>query len=647
MRARKPSLEESLIEVEQLRRELKFEEAQEKLRALLEKEPENWQLWNLSGLIFYDQAKFDEALEAFQRALELAPQNVTIYANLGVVYRKKGNLEASFRALSYAHELDPNSVEVLNNLANVYLDWGEYSKAVELLERACTINPNIPDLYTNLAIIYKNYLNDLTRAEESLQKALNIAPFHPVARRVQAGILTAKGRLDLAEDALRLVLNLNPRDPLVLADLAGILILDPISYPKEAEELLELALKVNFNQPEVHQNFGSLSIILGKKKEALKHFRKALELSPNNVTYLKLYLQHLEPEEIDLSLLGKLLEAEAKERDLHKRIELNYALSAIYEKLGEDDLFFHYLKVANSLKRKTLKYNPKEIEASVRTRKKVFTEALLEKARGYGYFTKMPVFIVGMPRSGTTLLESILDAHPEIYGAGELKLLAETLSDGILIEGILFTSTEEEKKSALISPQGFFEIGRRYYKKLRLLSPNSKRIVDKMPYNFMNLGIILLSLPYAKVLHLQRHPLDTILSCYQQSFAEGNEYTYDLRELAHFYNLYFDLMKHWRTLFSEKLCEIHYEELVSKPREVLERVFDYLEIPFREECLEFYRNEKPVKTASQEQVRKPIYRSSVGRWKRFAPYLKEAIELLDFELKALYKIEEELKGALS
>lgn len=631
------SFQELFNQVEKLKREGKYSEAEALLKGYLEKNGEDPLALNILGNIYYETERLEEAIELFQQALTLDPNFIFAYINLGASYKKLGHLEAAKRALLRALEINPSQPEALNNLANIYREEGLLLEAKNLYEKACELNPNIPEFFINLAIIHMD-LEDYQGAEKILHQVLSRYPLHPIARRTLASLYVKKGELEKAEINLRWALNLTPNDPLILTDLAGILIQSEITFPKEAEELLLSALKINPHLPQIYQNLGTLYIILGKKDLAKEAYKKALELQPHNPTYLRLYAEYAEIEEENHPLIHKLKELEEKEKNPSKKMEIYFALSKIYEKLGNDELFFEYLVKANRLKRQTLQYNPSVIEKSVRIRCEVFSPENVKKLSGFGFPTKVPVFIIGMPRSGTTLLESMLDAHPEIYGAGELKFIAEVLKDGIVIEEILFTSSDETPEKVLKAPEGFFEVGRRYYEKLRLLSPNSKRIVDKMPHNYLNLGIILLSLPLAKVIHIKRHPLDTILSCFQQPFTEAHEYTYDLKELTHYYNQYFRLMKHWREVFPGRFLEVSYEELVLNPEETLKKICDYLEVPFTRECLEFYKKEKPVKTASQDQVRKPLYTSSIGRWKRFERYFKEVIELLDEEIRKEYNL---------
>ena len=633
-------------EITQLRQKNLLNEAEKKIREALKENDSDPQLWNMLGIILADMGRYEEAVEAYQQAITLKPDFAICYNNLSVSYKRLKKFDSARLALEKALEIDPNLAEALNNLANYYRDIKDLPKAKELYERAYKLRPDSPEFALNYAIILSD-LGNFKEAIEILKKILTQNPCFHQARKVIATIFFKLGKFEEAESNLRFVLLNNPNDPEAYSLLGGILVMADPPYPKEAEELLQTALKLAPNTSEVYQNLGTLYTILGKKEEAVKCYEKAYQLNPENPQYIRLLASIKKPSE-DAPHFIKLKKLAEQDLPTLTKIEILQGLVDAYERMGKEEVAFEYLIRANTLKRSTLQWSNEIVTQIVNQRIEVFTKENIKKLSGYGYPSKIPVFIVGMPRSGTTLMESILDAHPEVYGAGELKLTREVLKDGIWIEGIIFTGSDEENlpKYVLKAPLGFFEIGRRYVTRLRSLAPNAKRITDKMPANAFNLGLIALSLPWAKIIHMRRHPLDTILSCFRQPFAEGHEFTYDLKELTHYYNEYFRLMKHWREVLPEAFIDVDYEELVLKPEETIRRVLDYLELPFYEDCLRFYLKERPVKTASQEQVRNPIYKTSIGKWKRFEKYLNPVFETLSEDVKEEIKRVESLVNSL-
>lgn len=623
-----------LEKIENLRKKGLFSKAESLIREYIKKNGNDPTFLNLLGIVLADQYKFEEAINAYQEALSLNPNFALCLNNLALALKKLGNYEGAKKALERALELEPNFAEAMNNLANLYRELGDFKTAKTLYEKAYSLKPQMLETLVNLAIVTAD-LGDFNSAIQILIKLLSTNPYFQPARKILGTLLLRIGKFEEAEYNLRLAIVLNPKDASAYAYLGGLMIMIEPGYPKEAEELLKKALTLNPNLSEAFENLGVLYSILGKRKEALSAFEKAYILNPKNTRCIRQIISIKKNINKSDFYFLKLKELENKNLPLNQKLEVLYGLCEAYEKMKDDEKFFQYLLKANKLKRSTLSYSPEITKEMVDKRIEIFTSENIKKLWGWGFPSKIPVFIVGMPRSGTTLMESILDAHPEIYGAGELKLIRNVLKDGIWIEGIFFTGREDDKipEKVLKAPEGFFEIGKRYVTSLRKLSPFSKRIIDKMPANAFHLGIIILSMPKAKIIHMRRHPLDTILSCFVQPFAEGHEFTYDLVELALYYNEYFRLMNHWRKVFKNKFLDVDYELLVLRPKEIIKKILDYLEVPFHEDCLNFYKKDRPVKTASLEQVKKPIYTTSIGKWKRFKKFFKPVLEVLSPEVK--------------
>jgi len=622
----------TLTEIHAIKTSGDLNKAKELLLLYTKQNPNDAEAFNLLGLTLADLGNHQEAIEMYQRAIELKPDNGTYINNLAVSYKALGMFEASKRALQRAVEIDENCAEALNNLANAYRDEGLYSEAIKLYEKALSLKPNVLEIKINLAIVLAD-VGDYKRAETLLREVLSVNPNHLIARRTLGFILGNMGKHEEAETELRLALLLNPKDSKTLAELGGLLVKCEPGYPKEAEELLKAAISIDPACSEAYHNLGVLYLTTGKKKEASLCFEKAYQIKPS-IVLLKLIISTKEKfSEQDPEFL-KLKELEKKEQTLPNKTELLYAFVDAYERLKEDDKFFEYLIQANTLKRSQITYDSSEIKEMVSSRIKIFDEETVKRNLGYAYPSAVPVFIVGMPRSGTTLMESILAEHPEVYGAGELKLMQRVLHDGIIINKILFTSRQEGlPEKALQEPLGFFELGRRYVTQLREMAPEARRITDKMPANAFNLGLICLSIAWARVILMRRHPLDNILSCFRQNFAEGHEFTYDLKELAMYYNEYFRMMKHWKKIFPGRILEVDYESLVFQPETEIRKVLNYCGLDWHEGCLKFYESKRQVKTASQEQVRKPFYTSSIGKWKKFEKYFKPVMETLSEEVK--------------
>jgi hypothetical protein len=309
-----------------------------------------------------------------------------------------------------------------------------------------------------------------------------------------------------------------------------------------------------------------------------------------------------------------------------QKMNLSFGLGKAFEDLGQYEKSFHFILEANRLKRETFDYDISEDRVFIDNLKKTFDEQFIHQHSHSGYSSDAPIFIVGMPRSGTTLVEQILSAHPQVFGAGELRYMKIMIVDSCSnIEGL-----EYPQCFAGFSENDFKEFGKAYVNELRQFSKEVKYITDKMPHNFLNIGLIKLILPNAKIIHCQRNPVDTCWSIFKNFFAGIHNYAYNLRELGEYYKLYEGLMAHWRTILPGFLFEIQYEELVADQENQTRRLLEYCGLDWQDDCLSFHKSSRPVRTASSTQVRQPIYNNSVLLWKRYAKELQPLLEALDY-----------------
>jgi hypothetical protein len=301
-----------------------------------------------------------------------------------------------------------------------------------------------------------------------------------------------------------------------------------------------------------------------------------------------------------------------------QRMHLAFALGKAYEDLGEYGKSFNSLLHGNNLKRKTYDYTGEETKGLFQSIKKLCNADFISRHLKNGISDSTPIFIVGMPRSGTSLVEQILASHPDVYGAGELEefkmVLLDLTKTRILSDAY---SSLSKKDKGLIAG-----IGTEYLSRLRRNSDKGKFITDKMPHNFQHVGIIRLALPNAKIIHCTRDPMDNCFSIYKNYFSGIHRYAYELGELGQYYNLYQDLMKYWYSLFPDFIYEIKYEELVENQEAESKRLIQFCGLPWVDECYSFYNTSRQVATASATQVRKPIYKDSVQLWKKYRSQLE-------------------------
>ena len=301
-----------------------------------------------------------------------------------------------------------------------------------------------------------------------------------------------------------------------------------------------------------------------------------------------------------------------------QQIWLHFALGKCYDDTADYAAAFSHFSAGCRLKRAGIVYSADDFSAQVSRIIRLFDRDTLARLRGAGDPSELPVFILGMPRSGTTLTEHILASHPDVFGAGELSTLMD-------IAGQLGQRLSDARLDAVTLAAW----GARYVAELKTHAPDALRITDKMPANFLALGLIHLMLPNAKIIHVRRNPADTCVSCYAQLFTDGHEYSYDLTELGRYYVDYARLMEHWHSVLpAGAFLEVAYEDIVADQQAVTRRIVEYCGLPWSDDCIAYYMSERDVRTASAMQVRQPMYTSSLGRWKNYREFLAPLFDAL-------------------
>jgi Tfp pilus assembly protein PilF len=439
----------------------------------------------------------------------------------------------------------------------------------------------------------------------------------PIIRNNLGHALAEQNRLEAALEHYGAAVKLKPDYVEALCNWG--VALSGLGRADEAETRFRRAIAVNPRFASAHHNLGMLLRQHGRLGEARCAIEEAIRHAPRNAAYYEnlASVRSFMAGDRYLTALEDMF-ADSASLDVASRIHLHFALAKAYDDIGAHQAAFAQLSIGNQLKRQETPYDEVATFAQMNRTPDVFTKAFVRSHENHGEQSRLPIFVIGMPRSGTTLIEQILASHPQVFGAGELALFDQTA--GALRDSLPGQPPYPDMAEAM-SGEDFAKAGAIYLEQLTQLAPDAHRIVDKMPGNFLLAGLIHLALPNATIIHAVRDPVDTCVSCYSLLFND-QKYSYDLSELGRYYRHYQSLMAHWHSVLPPgRILDVRYEELIGDLEGVARRVVAQCGLPWDERCLDFHRTSRMVNTPSATQVRKPIYRSSIGRWRRYKALL--------------------------
>ena len=601
-------------------------EAEKLFAGALEREPKNAYVLYLRGTLFFQTGRGQEAMQDLLASLELDRNNPWARYILGLSLAEQGRPEEALASYAEALRLKPDFYQVVNSIGNTLQKQGHLAAAGDKYAEALRLKPDYPDALNNLG----NVLQEQGRLEEAADRygeSLRLRPEYPQTHYNLGSVLQKQGRLDEAAERYREALRLKPDYPAALNNLGNVL--QEQGQAEAAAACYKRALALEPDAPDAYLNLGHALTVSGRLGEAADVFETAIARAPRRgLAYLMLtatgrvtpgspHVRRMEELAADLDALP--------EAD---RMELHFALGAAYADLGDQERSFRHLLAGNRLKRGRVDYDEAGTLALFGRIRAVFGAEFLAAGPRSGISSRTPVFVVGMPRSGTTLVEQILASHPQVCGAGELLDLPHLVKSlGQAGAGAVYPEAV-----AALPPEHLERLGAAYLAGLRGRAPEAARVVDKLPDNFLRLGLIRLALPGAGIIHVRRDPVDTCLSCFSILFAGRLHYTYDLAELGRFYRAYAGLMAHWRAVLPPgAMCEVRYEDVVADLEGQARRIVAHCGLDWDARCLAFHENKRPVRTASAAQVRRPLYASSVGRWGAFADLARPLLEALDGE----------------
>ena len=534
-------------------------------------------------LKYYQSKNYTKTKEFALSLTKNFPNHDFAWKILAIVLKKTGKIIESLAASEKVTKIKPQDALAHYNLGNTYRELAKLSKAEESYKKAIFLKPNFFEAYYNLGIVSKNNLK-LEEAEKYYKQALHLNPTFSEAHNNLGTVLENLGRLNESEIHYKKAIALKPND-------AG-----------------------------VHNNLGTVLEQQGKLKDAQIYYEKAIKLDSSLANaYRQLSLiKKFDSYDQHYHLIKKIYLDKNISDD--QRCHINFALAKIHEDLKNFEKAFHHLSEGNKIKKNLIKYNIKkdielfnQIKLSQKKIEKITVKINKNKSK------LIPIFIIGMPRSGTTLVEQIISSHSKVTGLGELPFVSQF--------GYSITTNASEYSEATIS-----KFRNDYLEKVTTIGNGNLIITDKMPQNFLFTGLIATAFPEAKILHVKRNPAAVCWANYKQWFKSKDiGYSYSIDDIIKYYKLYEDLMEFWNKVFKNKIYKVNYDTLTIDQENEIKKLIKYLGLNWEEACLSPEKNDRSVSTASNIQIRNKIFKGSSQKWKKYKPFLKGALDSLDIK----------------
>ncbi len=622
--------------------------AERQLRAIQEAAPGEVNSLRLLGQALLVQDKVPQAVEILEQAVASAPRFAQARTDLARAYRSAGRLQAARTELRRVLEAEPALDVAWLAYGDVLVDLEKYPDARFAYERAHLCDPYRARIDEAAAALTaadrktaENIFRDILKSDAShvaalcglaavsltvsrggdalrlLRHALKQSAHLPLAWRGLCRTMVELGRLPEAETAVRRLLKIEPENPqnwVLLGTVCTRLMRQPDALVAFGE-----ALRLNPGEVRLHLSIGHLHKTLGQRRECEQAYKTCLELDPSfgeaysSLADLKTYV-FSDPE---IAAMQSLLQGEGG--DDVDQAQLHFALGRAFEHQKNYPLAFSHYAMGNVRRRKTVPFDIEVFENKTRRVSECFDATFFAQRAQAGWSDPAPIFIVGLPRSGSTLVEQILASHSRIEGTFELPNVLT------IVREFDHADPEHDAYPEIVQaapPERFAVLGRRYLEETAPLRTGRAHFIDKMPNNFSHIGLIHAMLPKALVIDVRRHPMDACFSTYKQYFAEGQSFSYDLADLGRYYRCYLRLMDHWDEVLPGKVLHVGYEALVRDPEPNIRRLLTHCGLDFEAGCLAFHETRRAVRTASAEQVRQPLYASGVGYWRHFAAQLE-------------------------
>lgn len=576
------------------------------------------------------QNKPDQAIDAFQQALKINPENAAVMIKLGKIYSKLGRKDEANEMYQSALALEPTKERVAT--AAQAFARGQTEEAEKICRQVLREHPNEVDAMRLLASI-ANKLEQRDDAIILLERAVELKPKFAGAWADLAETYTESEKFGEALDAVQRVIKLQPNMPF------GHMIRGSILGKKDDHEgainAFKEALEIEPEHIGSNMGLGNTLKTIGRYDEAVKSYKKCIEAQPLfseaywSLANLKTY--SFDDDEI------KNMEKHVQSQDLTpaSKAFFHIAIANAKEKQMKYGEAWYHFHTGNELRRTSEIYDSVTTQVTHDALIETFDEEFVNSTKGSGCQSDAPIFILGLPRSGSTLIEQILASHSRVEGTRELpdisllgRRLTKSKPPGIKYPDAVKHMTDEEKT----------EYGESYLETSKRYRTDKPRFIDKMPNNFAHIGFIKTILPNAKIINAKRHPLDSCVSSFKQLFYKGQSWSYDLFEIGEYYLEYERMMDHWHSLYPGEIYDIQYENIVNNQEDESRALIEYCGLDWEDSCLRFYENKRSVNTASSEQVRQPIYKGAMYAWKNYESELGPLIEILEPVLEELPKV---------
>lgn len=634
-----------------------IDQAQKKCRSYLEKNPDEINVLGLLGAVLLKLGEIVEAKSILERTIEIEPAFAKPYEDLGMLYLHENTPEQAVRYFEDAIRLDGSQGSAYAGLATALSRLGRNELADAARQKYLQLSPVARALAKASRLVTNG---QASQAEQVCEKILKQHPTNADVLRLLARIASEDERYVVAEGLLKRIVKLSTHHHHQPYTDLGRFLGERGRFP-EAVEMLEKAVALDSAVIASQQQLGDFLAILGRPLEALDAYNKALHLDPDFPAALvgsghMLRILGRSKEAIQAYEAGIALRPEYGDAwwslaslrsyrfstaqidemqaqldsatpDKNSDVSFRFALARTFEDKNDFDMAWQYYETGNALKRKLVQYDPVKTEVShdaiIECFDREFIERQPDRAVEKG---PAPIFILGMPRSGSTLLEQILASHSQVEGTGELPyiiMMSEALggsrSGGKKYPQVLADMTADQIASLGKSYVYYAKTSRQF---------DLPHFTDKMPANFAHVGLIHLALPNARIIDARRHPLDTCVANYRQLFAQGKNHAYDLNECAEYFLEYVRMMDHWNKVLPGRVLKIQYEDVVDDIEGQTRRMLDFCDLPWEDACLAFHQSDRPVNTASADQVRVPIYGDAVDYWKNYESQLADIQEIL-------------------